>query len=114
MATYAFKDKLREAQRQKELANPTPVVTKYKSKEEAETQKKKNTAWSEKTDLLETKQERRERKRKRREAEKVAKMTPEERAKEEEWKELVEMVKKQKKSEIEEGDGDGDVFMGLD
>lgn len=110
MTTYAYKDKLREAQRQAELANPTPKPV--KTKEEVEAQRKKNAAWSEKIETKEMKDARRERKRKRREAEREAKMAPEEKAREEEWKELVEKVKKQRREKEEQEAAEE--FTGLD
>ncbi|TGZ83185.1 ATP-dependent rRNA helicase spb4 [Ascodesmis nigricans] len=111
MDTYAYKDKIRETQRQAELANPTPKLT--KTKEQVEEQRKKNSAWSGKIEAQETKAAKKERKRKRKELEREAKMAPEEKAKEEEWKELVEMVKKQRR-EQEEALENEEEFMGLD
>ena len=111
----AYKDQNREQIRQREIAEGKGVVTPEmvaKRKKEVEEKKKRNSAWSEKVENVESKQERKERKRKRKEAEKLAGMGEEERRKEEEWRELVETVKKRKL--IGQTVDDEEEFTGLD
>jgi ATP-dependent RNA helicase DDX55/SPB4 len=101
--TFAYKDKLREKARLEELAKPK---TEWKplTPEELEQKRKRLQAWSGKSEKQEERATRRDRKRKRREAERQARMAPEEKAREEEWKELLEKAKKQRleKEKLEE------------
>lgn len=82
--------------------------------EELAAKKKKLEAWSAKTESHDAKMERRERKRKRREAERQANMPADEKARQEEWMELLEKAKKQRleKNKLEEGEEE--FFKGFD
>ncbi|KAL7273699.1 ATP-dependent rRNA helicase spb4 [Rhizina undulata] len=114
MATYAYKDKAKEKARLQALASdPAPGKPKM-SKEELEKKKKKYEAWSEKTEHKEVKEARRDKKRKRREAERLATLPKEEREKEEEWKSLVEEVKRQRTEKERKEETGGEFFKGFD
>ncbi|KAI5798939.1 ATP-dependent rRNA helicase spb4 [Geopyxis carbonaria] len=96
LEALAFRDKAKEAVRQKVLKAGPVVVDYAKSKAEKERKERRNSAWSEKVEGKEGREERRVRKRSRREAEKRGRMTEEEREKDQEWREMVESVKRQK------------------
>jgi ATP-dependent RNA helicase DDX55/SPB4 len=109
----AYKDKAREKARQEELAKPN---TEWKplTPEELDQKRKKYEAWSGKTEEKEAKDSRRAKKRKRKEAERQANMGPEEKAKEEEWKELLERAKKQRLEKEQLTEGKAEFFKGFD
>lgn len=99
MATFAYRDKAKEAARlaanAESASNPVPEP----HQNEGAKKRKHTEAWSEKADAADVREMRREKRGKRREAERQSKMAPEEKEKEAEWKELVEEVKRQRKEE---------------
>ncbi|KAJ6257048.1 ATP-dependent rRNA helicase spb4 [Drechslerella dactyloides] len=101
-----FKDKAREKQRQEGIAQRQTEEYQEKMQREKEKRlesKKRNSAWSGKTEAREDREDRRERKRKRREAERYGKMSAEERQQADELDEMIRQVKRSKP-----GDEDGD------
>lgn len=90
MQTYAYRDKGKEKVRLEATVEPV---------RRGEKKRKRTEAWSEKADAAEVREARRGKRGKRREAERQAKMAPEEKEKEMEWKELVEEVKRRRKEE---------------
>lgn len=112
--SLAYKDKAREKLRLEELAKPKPEW-KPLTPEELAAKKKKYEAWSGKVERQDDKVQRRDKKRKRREAERQAKMAPEEKAKEDEWKELLEKAKKQRlQKEKQHNEEEEEFFKGFD
>ena len=97
--TLAYKDKVREKQRQDEL----------KAKENGEGKagkkqgKQDTVAWAQKKEQKATKEMRREKKMKKREHERVAKLTDEEKKKEDDLKKMIEQVREKALEEEEFG-----------
>jgi ATP-dependent RNA helicase DDX55/SPB4 len=89
--TFAYKDKLREKQRLEELNRETPEEAKPKR----HVKDSRSPAWSQKMDQQATKELRRQKKQAKREHDRVAKLTEEERQKEQELKAMIETVRKQ-------------------
>ncbi|KAF8246915.1 DEAD-domain-containing protein [Wilcoxina mikolae CBS 423.85] len=115
LKTLAYKDPLREKARQQELSNPKISDWKPLTPEELAAKKKRLQAWSGKSEQQEERASRRDRKRKRREMERQAKMAPEEKAREDEWKELLEKAKKQRlEKDMQEKEGEEEFFKGFD
>ncbi|KAJ4295173.1 ATP-dependent rRNA helicase spb4 [Kalmusia sp. IMI 367209] len=98
--TLAYKDKVREKQRQEELNGEGEKVERRGKKKEA-------TPWTQKIEQRATKEVRREKKVKKREHERVAKLTDEERKKEDDLQKMIEQVRK-KVVEEEEFEGFSD------
>lgn len=102
MATFAYRDKAKEAARlaanAESASNPAPEPSKV-HQSEGDRKRKRTEAWSEKADAADVREARREKRGKKREAERQSKMAPEEKQKEAEWKELVEEVKRRRKEE---------------
>ncbi|KAF3917458.1 hypothetical protein ABW21_db0208638 [Orbilia brochopaga] len=99
-----FKDKAREKQRQDGMAQRQTEEYQEKVQREKEKRlenKKKNLAWSGKTEAREEREDRRERKRKRRDAERYGKMSAEERQQADELDEMIRQVKRGKADESE-------------
>ncbi|KAK6346882.1 ATP-dependent rRNA helicase spb4 [Orbilia brochopaga] len=99
-----FKDKAREKQRQEGTAQRQTEEYQEKMQREKEKRlesKKRNSAWSGKTEAREEREDRRERKRKRRDAERYGKMSVEERAQADELDEMIRQVKRGKADESE-------------
>jgi ATP-dependent RNA helicase DDX55/SPB4 len=88
---YAYKDKAREKQRLEELDRETPKETKVKKS----LKDKRSPAWSQKLDQQATKELRRQKKQAKREHDRRAKMTEEERQKEEELQAMIAKVRQQ-------------------
>lgn len=105
MATFAYRDKAKEAVRlaanAESASNPAP-----ESQNDGAKKRKRTEAWSEKADAADVRETRRAKRGKKREAERQSKMAPEEKEKEAEWKELVEEVKRRRKEEEEEKKGE--------
>lgn len=99
MATFAYRDKAKEAARlaanAESASNPAPES----HQNDGAKKRKRTEAWSEKADAADVREARREKRGKKREAERQSKMAPEEKEKEAEWKELVEEVKRRRKEE---------------
>lgn len=93
MAEYAYKDKQAEKARRAAMEEAKTVVREEVT-EEMKKKRKERDAWSHKHDAQEVKEERRERKRRKKEAERFEKMSEEEKAKELELQELVNVVRK--------------------
>ncbi|KAI9800207.1 MAG: ATP-dependent rRNA helicase spb4 [Sarcosagium campestre] len=104
MASYAYKDKLREKARQEALDRPVEQLS--DRSRFTKRRRKEGEAWSQKAEHKEIREERREKRHKRREAERIAGMTPEEKEKERRLQLLVEEVKRTKSEETFEGFGD--------
>jgi ATP-dependent RNA helicase DDX55/SPB4 len=94
-ATYAYKDKMREKQRLEELNKETQGSREVKPLKHVKDKDREAAAWTQKKDQRATKEVRRQKKQAKREAERVSKLSPEERAKEEELKRMIERVKKE-------------------
>ncbi|KAH8670444.1 ATP-dependent rRNA helicase spb4 [Tricladium varicosporioides] len=93
MSEYAYKDKAREKSRRIAMEEEMEKGP-YVPSEEVLRKRKEREAWSGKHEAQDLKEARREKKKVRREKERIAGMTPEERAKEEEVQKLVEQVRK--------------------
>jgi len=96
LATFAYKDKAREAARLEDLG---------KEKEERVRKKegdREGRAWTQQKDIQATKEVRREKKRVKREAERVAKLTDEERREEERVEGMIEVMRKKVKVQEKE------------
>ncbi|CAI6314536.1 unnamed protein product [Periconia digitata] len=105
----AYKDKAREKQRLADLS--AERVAKENGDDEKKMGKKREApAWSQKIEQRATKEVRREKKHAKREAERVAKLSAEERKKEEELKAMIGKVREkvQKEEELEEFEGFSD------
>lgn len=103
--TYAYKDKQREKQRQAEINDEAPNSTKTAPSSHAKDSKE--SAWSQKKEQRATKEMRREKKKAKREHDRQAKMTGEQRQKENELQAMIAQVR-QKVAEEEEFEGFSD------
>lgn len=90
----AYKDKVREKQRLAELAAAAAAAAENGEAEKKHGKKREAPAWSQKTEQRVTKEARREKRSAKREAERVAKLTDEERKKEEELQRMIQQVRK--------------------
>lgn len=104
---YAYRDKVKERQRKKELQERAEGKVDGEEEEEKPRhgKKRKNEPWSDKKDRLELRGEKREKRQKKREHERITKMTPEEMEKEKELQRMIEQVRRQKMEEVEEWNG---------
>jgi ATP-dependent RNA helicase DDX55/SPB4 len=93
LATYAYKDKAREQQRQIEQADYE--TTKAEGKKRYVTEDKKASAWTQQKDAKALKEQRREKKEAKREHDRVAAMTPDERKEEDRLQGMIEQMRKQ-------------------
>jgi ATP-dependent RNA helicase DDX55/SPB4 len=93
LATYAYKDKAREQQRQIEQAEYE--TTKAEGKKRYVTEDKKASAWTQQKDAKALKEQRREKKAAKREHDRVAAMTPDERKEEDRLQGMIEQMRKQ-------------------
>lgn len=91
-STFAYKDKLREQQRQAEQAEYE--ATKASGKKRYVTENKKESAWTQQKDQKATKELRRGKKAAKREHDRVEKLTEEEKKEEERLKEMIEQMRK--------------------
>jgi ATP-dependent RNA helicase DDX55/SPB4 len=92
-ATYAYKDKAREQQRQTEQTEYE--ATKAEGKKRYVTEDKKASAWTQQKDAKATKEQRRGKKAARREHDRVAALTEDERKEEVRLKDMIEQMRKQ-------------------
>jgi ATP-dependent RNA helicase DDX55/SPB4 len=92
-ATYAYKDKAREQQRQTEQSEYE--ANKAEGKKRYVTEDKKASAWTQQKDAKSTKEQRREKKAAKREHDRVAALTGDERKEEERLKGMIEQMRKQ-------------------
>jgi ATP-dependent RNA helicase DDX55/SPB4 len=93
LATYAYKDKAREQQRQIEQAEYE--TTKAEGKKRYVTEDKKASAWTQQKDAKALKEQRREKKAAKREHDRVAAMTPDERKEEDRLQGMIEQMRRQ-------------------
>ncbi|KAH7083418.1 ATP-dependent rRNA helicase SPB4 [Paraphoma chrysanthemicola] len=108
LATYAYKDKAREAQRLEDLSKEKEAGEEKKRHKKEDREK---SAWTEQKESKVVKEARREKKKAKREHERIAKMTDEERKEEERLQGMIEqMRKKVKKQEAEEKDAEFEGF----
>lgn len=101
--TFAYKDKPREKQRLEELQSEKPADAKPKK----HVKDSRSPAWSQKMDQQATKELRRQKKQAKREHDRVAKLTEEERKKEEELKGMIEKVREQTAQHEADGEFEG-------
>ena len=92
-ATYAYKDKVREQQRQTEQSEYD--ANKAEGKKRYVTEDKKASAWTQQKDAKSTKEQRREKKAAKREHDRVAALTEDERKEEERLKGMIDQMRKQ-------------------
>jgi ATP-dependent RNA helicase DDX55/SPB4 len=107
--TFAYKDKVREQQRQAELLE---IAAQGASGKKFVKENKKESAWTVQKDNKAAKELRREKKTAKREHDRKAKMTDEERKEEEKLQAMIEKMKK--KVAKEEADAEEDEFTGFD
>ncbi|KAJ4416672.1 ATP-dependent rRNA helicase spb4 [Neurospora sp. IMI 360204] len=97
-----FKEKVREKKRQEELAKWKEEKAKRAQEENTGDKRKKNEAWSGKTEQEETKLQRREKKRRKREAKKFSEMTEKEKEEHLKLEQMIEEVRKRNEAKAAE------------